>query len=68
MSRSGQLGESQDGRVLWWRWVTELRGGYHQRMQVSARIRRRNEEHRREGLRQSPLYEEPATGHREAIS
>lgn len=56
--RTGQLGDSADGEVLWKRWE-ELRPDYHKAFDVPTRIRIQNELDARAGLREARIYERP---------
>lgn len=58
--RTGLLGNSSDGEILWRRWVEEFRPLYHRAFGVADRLRRQNEENARNRLPEARIYERPA--------
>jgi len=56
--RTGQLGDSTDGEVLWKKWE-ELRPFYQKAFNVAARIQTQNQKNAQAGVPNSPLLQRP---------
>ena len=59
MWRTGRLGDSNDGEALWKQWVEKVRPAYQRAFDVAYRIRKRNGEDAKSGLREAKIFIRP---------